>query len=130
MKKTISIILRLVAAFIMLQTLYFKFTAQPESVYIFTAAGIEPWGRIGTGVAELIASILILWPRTIVLGALLAIGIMAGAIVTHLFILGVEVQGDGGQLFAYAWTVLVAGIVLLILHSDQLHSFKRKLIPQ
>lgn len=130
MKKTLSIFLRLVAAFIMLQTLYFKFTAAPESVYIFTAVGMEPWGRLGTGVAELIASVLILMPRSIVIGALLSIGIMAGAIVTHLFILGVEVQGDGGQLFAYAWIVMIASIVLLVLHADQVTSIKRKLIPQ
>lgn len=130
MKKTLSLILRLVAAFIMLQTLYFKFTAAPESVYIFTAVGMEPWGRIGTGMAELAASILILWPRSVVLGALLSIGIMVGAIVTHIFILGVEVQGDGGQLFAYAWIVMVAAIILLVLHAEQLQSFKRKLIAQ
>jgi putative oxidoreductase len=116
MKRIISVILRLVAAFILLQTLYFKFTAQPESVYIFSQVGIEPWGRIGTGVAELIAAILLLIPRTIAYGALMAAGIMLGALVTHLFILGIEVQGDGGQLFAYALIVLAASVVLLILH--------------
>src|SRR3954463_10336557 len=112
MKNIISWILRLVAAFIMVQTLYFKFTAQPESVYIFSQVGMEPWGRIGTGVAELIASILLLVPATIVLGALLSIGVMLGAVVTHLFILGVEVQGDGGQLFIYALIVLLASVAL------------------
>lgn len=116
MKKAISIILRLVAAAIMLQTLYFKFTAQPESVYIFSQIGIEPWGRIGTGIVELIASILLLIPRTIALGALLAIGLMLGAIATHLLILGIEVQGDGGQLFAYALIVLVSCAILLVIH--------------
>lgn len=103
--KTITIFLwiaRLAAAFIMLQTLYFKFTAQPESVFIFSSIGLEPWGRIGTGVAELLASILILYPRTSWFGALMGIGIMAGAIVTHLFLLGIEVMGDGGQLFFMA----------------------------
>lgn len=126
MKKIISIVLRLVAAFIMLQTLYFKFTAQPESVYIFTEVGIEPWGRIGTGVAELIASILILIPSTIVLGALMALGLMLGALGTHLFILGIEVQGDGGQLFTYAMIVLISSIVLLIIHRDQLTSYRKR----
>jgi len=125
MKKTVSIVLRLLAAFIMLQTLYFKFTAQPESVYIFSQVGIEPWGRIGTGVAELIASILILIPRTIVLGALMAIGIMLGAVATHLFILGIQVQGDGGQLFTYAMIVLISSIILTFLHSDQLKTYKK-----
>lgn len=128
MKKIISIILRLVAAFIMVQTLYFKFTAQPESVYIFTQVGIEPWGRIGTGVAELIASILLLIPRTVALGALMGIGIMLGAIATHLLILGIQVQGDGGQLFAYAMIVLVASAILLVLHFDQALSYKKLVI--
>jgi len=116
MIKAISIILRLVAALIMLQTLYFKFMAQPESVYIFSQVGIEPWGRIGTGIAELIASILLFIPRTILLGALMSIGIMLGAIATHLFILGIEVQGDGGQLFAYALIVLISSIVVFFIH--------------
>src|SRR5690349_24311017 len=128
MKKAISIVLRLVAALIMLQTLYFKFTAAPESVFIFTEVGMEPWGRIGTGTAELIASILLLIPTTDALGALISIGIMLGAVVAHTFILGIQVQGDGGQLFAYALIVLIAGVVLLFIHADQLRSYKR-LIP-
>lgn len=127
MKNYLSIGLRLIAAAIMLQTLYFKFTAAPESVYIFTQVGIEPWGRIGTGVAELVASLLLLVPRTIVLGALLSAGIMAGALVTHLFVLGIEVQGDGGQLFSYALIVLVASAVLTVIHSDQLLSYRKLL---
>lgn len=119
MKNIISWALRLLAAFIMVQTLYFKFTGQPESVYIFSQLGIEPWGRIATGVAELIASVLLLVPSTIVLGALLAIGLMAGACITHFFVLGIEVQNDGGQLFIYAVVVLIASITLLFLHSDE-----------
>ncbi|MEI9917512.1 MAG: DoxX family protein [Bacteroidota bacterium] len=121
----VSWVLRLVAAFIMMQTLYFKFTAQPESIYIFTQVGMEPWGRIGTGVAELIASILLLIPATVVLGALLSIGVMLGAIVVHLFILGIQVQGDGGQLFAYAMIVLIASIVLLVIHREQLVHYRK-----
>jgi hypothetical protein len=127
MKKYLSIALRLIAAAIMLQTLYFKFSAAPESVYIFTQVGIEPWGRIGTGVAELVASLLLLVPRTIVLGALMSAGIMLGALVTHLFVLGIEVQGDGGQLFIYALIVLVASAVLMVIHSDQLLSYRKLL---
>ncbi len=127
MKKILSIALRLVAAVIMLQTLYFKFTAAPESVYIFSQVGIEPWGRIGTGAAELIASVLLLIPATVALGALMSVGIMLGAVATHLFILGIDVQGDGGQLFAYALTVLVAAVVLLFLHQDQVVSYRKLL---
>jgi len=126
-KTIISGLLRIVAAFILLQTLYFKFTAQPESVYIFSKLGMEPWGRIGSGVAELLASILLLVPSTIVIGGLLAAGIMFGALAAHLFILGIEVRGDGGQLFIYALVVLFASIVLLFLHNQQLISFKTKL---
>lgn len=127
-KSILSIALRLIAAGIMLQTLYFKFTAQPESVYIFSQVGIEPWGRIGSGVAELIASILLIVPRTIVIGAGMAIGIMFGAMVTHLFILGIEVQGDGGQLFAYALIILVSSVILLVVHKEQLMEFKKMIV--
>jgi hypothetical protein len=128
MNKYFSIALRAVAAFIMLQTLYFKFSAAPESVYIFTQAGMEPWGRIGTGIAELVASVLLLVPRTIVLGALMSAGLMLGAIATHLLILGIEVQGDGGQLFAYAMIVLIASALLLILHKDQVQLYLKRFI--
>ncbi len=130
LNKFISIALRLVAAIIMLQTLYFKFTAQPESVFIFSQVGMEPWGRIGTGLAELVASILLLIPATITLGALLATGIMLGAVVTHAFILGIDVQGDGGQLFAYAMIILIASLILLYIHKEQLTAFKSRLFAK
>jgi uncharacterized membrane protein YphA (DoxX/SURF4 family) len=113
-------ILRLVAAVIMLQTLFFKFTGSPESVYIFSTLGIESWGRISTGILELIASILILVPRTTAFGALLAVGLMTGAIFFHLTKLGIEVQGDGGVLFTYALLVLISSLVLTIVHRYQL----------
>jgi putative oxidoreductase len=127
-KTVISLVFRLVAAVIMLQTLYFKFTGQPESVYIFSAVGMEPWGRIGTGVAELVSSIFLLLPATIVLGAMMAVGIMLGAIATHLFFLGIEVQGDGGQLFFYALAVLMSSVALLWLHSERLVYYKQILL--
>ena len=98
---------RIIAAVIMLQTLYFKFSASEESVYIFTRIGMEPWGRIGIGVMELIASVLIIIPATAWLGALLAMGLMAGAIGMHLTLLGIAVKGDGGYLFFLALTVLI-----------------------
>ena len=99
---------RILAAVIMLQTLFFKFSAAEESVYIFSTLGMEPWGRIGTGVLELIASLLILVPRTTAWGALLGAGLMAGAVFFHVTKLGIAVQGDGGQLFIYALLVLGA----------------------
>ncbi|GAB2817566.1 DoxX family protein [Ferruginibacter profundus] len=113
-------ILRLLAALILLQTLFFKFTAAEESVYIFTQIGMEPWGRIGIGIMELIAAILILYPKTTPYGALLAIGLMAGAIFFHLTKLGVVVKNDGGQLFVYALIVLVSSAILLVIFRQQL----------
>lgn len=116
-------ILRLAAAIIMLQTLYFKFTAAPESVYIFSTLGLEPWGRIGIGSLELIASILLLVPKTTSLGALLAVGIMAGALLAHLTKLGIVVQNDGGQLFVLALAVFICCSILLLIFRKQLVSY-------
>ncbi len=120
LRTLLSWALRLVAAAILLQTLFFKFTGAEESVYIFTQLGMEPWGRIATGIAELITSILLLWPRTASLGALGAIGLMIGAISSHLTVLGIEVQGDGGYLFFLGLVVLLAAIGTLYLHWDSL----------
>jgi uncharacterized membrane protein YphA (DoxX/SURF4 family) len=105
-------VLRILAAVILLQTLFYKFSGAEESVYIFSTLGMEPWGRIGTGIVELVASILILIPRTTAFGAALAIGTMSGAIFFHLTRLGIQVRGDHGQLFVYALLVLVCSIVL------------------
>src|SRR5256714_14770053 len=99
-------------AVILPKTLFLKFTAAPESVYIFTKVGLEPWGRIGSGVAELIAAILILIPRTTWLGAGLALAIMAGAIFSHLIVLGIVVMDDGGLLFGLALAVAACSTVL------------------
>lgn len=106
---------RVAAAVILLQTLFFKFTAAPESVYIFTKIGLEPWGRIGSGFAELVAAILILIPATTWLGAGLALAIMAGAIFSHLTVLGLVVMNDGGLLFGLALAVAACCAVLLFL---------------
>ena len=100
--------------------MFFKFTAAPESVYIFSKIGLEPFGRIGIGVGELIASILILLNPTKILGALLAIGLMSGAIFFHLTVLGVVVMNDGGLLLTYAALVWIASSTVVILHKDEL----------
>jgi uncharacterized membrane protein YphA (DoxX/SURF4 family) len=110
---------RIVAAVILLQTLFFKFTGASESVYIFSRLGVEPWGRIGSGVVELIASVLLLIPCTSWIGAGLALGVMSGAILAHLTILGIEVQGDGGYLFFLALVVAAAGTTVLWLTRTQ-----------
>lgn len=121
-------ILRILAALIMLQTLYFKFSGAEESVYIFSQLGMEPWGRIGTGILELIASILILYPRTTFFGSLLAIGLMLGAISAHFTKLGIVVKNDGGQLFIYALLVLVSSITLAVIYRNDGINLIRRII--
>ena len=108
-------ILRIIAAGILLQTLYFKFSGAPEPVYIFETIGVEPWGRYATGIAELVASVMILWPRFTKWGALLGIAIMAGAVISHLTVLGIEVKNDGGLLFGMGIAVLVACVGMLLI---------------
>jgi putative oxidoreductase len=122
-----SWILRVAAAVILLQTLFFKFTGAPESIYIFTKVGAEPWGRLGSGVVELVAAILLLTPRFTWLGSVLALGMMAGAIVSHLTLLGIEVQGDKGLLFGLALTVFVASGINLFLHRLEIPVIGRSL---
>ena len=119
--------LRITPAVILLQTLFFKFTAAPESIYIFTKVGAEPGGRIGSGVVELIAAILILTPRFTWLGSLLALSVMAGAILSHLTVLGIEVQGDKGLLFALALIVFVCSTANLLLHRSEIPVIGRRL---
>src|SRR5262245_32082217 len=116
----ISWILQLVAAAILFQTLFFKFTGAEESVYIFSTLGLEPWGRIGSGIAELIACVLLLTPRTVPFGALLALGVISGAIVSHLTKLGIVVKNDGGLLFALAIVVFVASAAVLVIRRAQI----------
>jgi len=119
MKNIILWLLRISAAIILLQTLYFKFSAHPESVEIFTKLGVEPWGRIGTGIIESITGILLLIPSTVFIGALLGIGLMSGAILSHIMVLGIESKGDGGQLFMLAIVVLVFCSVLSFVYKQQ-----------
>jgi len=123
----LSWILRVVAAAILLQTLYFKFTGAPESIFMFTKVGAEPWGRIGSGLVELVAAILLLTPRFTWLGSVLALGVMAGAILSHLSILGIEVQGDKGLLFRLAITVFFATRINLFLYHTEIPIIGRRL---
>ncbi len=126
----ISWSLRLVAAGILLQTLFFKFTGAEESKYIFSTLGVEPWGRIGSGVVELVAAILLLVPRTTTLGALIALATMSGAILSHLAFLGIEVKEDRGLLFGLALTVFVISLSVLYLHRFEIPIIGSKLRPQ
>ncbi|WP_333599729.1 DoxX family protein [Flavobacterium sp.] len=126
MKNPIFIwIIKLTAVVILVQTLFFKFTGAEESVYIFQTLGIEPYGRIGSGVVELIASILILIPRTTLLGALLGLGTMCGAIFSHIFVLGIEVKNDGGTLFFLAVITLVCCLILVYSQKNKLPDLLR-----
>jgi len=117
--------LRLIAALILFQTLFFKFTGAPESVYIFTVLRMEPWGRYGSGLAELLACFLLLIPGTVAWGALLSLGLMGGAIASHLGPLGLDVMGDMGLLFGLALTVFTCGALLLLLHRRELPPSRR-----
>jgi hypothetical protein len=116
----VSWICRIVAAGILLQTLFFKFSAAPESVYIFTKVGLEPWGRIGSGVFELIAAILLFVPGLTWLGAGLALGVIGGAIMSHLTVLGIDVQSDHGLLFGLAVVVAICSAVVLVLERREI----------
>ncbi len=120
-----SWILQIAVAIILFQTLFFKFTGAAESVYIFERVGMEPWGRIGSGVVELIAAILLLIPSTVTIGAIISMGVISGAILSHLTKLGIVVinsdgTSDGGFLFALAVTVFVSSAVILILRRAEI----------
>ena len=117
---TASWIFQLVAAVILAQTLFFKFSGAEESKYIFSTLGVEPWGRLATGGLELIAVVLLLIPRTVTLGALLALGLMTGALGSHLTKLGVVVKNDGGLLFVLAATVFACSAAVLVLRRRQI----------
>jgi len=121
--KIISWVCRIVVAVILFQVLFFKFTGAEDSKDIFTTlmgAESEAFGRIGSGIAELIAAILILAPRTVSIGSLFSLGVISGAIISHLTKLGIVVKDDGGGLFALAVVVFVLSAVVLFLHRHEL----------
>jgi hypothetical protein len=120
--KVLSWVLQAVVAVILLQTLFFKFTGAPESVYIFSKLGAEPWGRIVSGLFELVAAALLLFPRTVAVGALMSLGVISGAIFSHLTVLGVALTevGDHGELFALALVVFVGSAVVLFIRRREL----------
>jgi putative oxidoreductase len=122
------ILLKVIVAVILLQTLYFKFSASAESVYIFEKLGIEPFGRIGSGIIELIASILLFVNKTRFYAALTVVGTMLGAIVSHIFVLGIEVMNDGGTLFVLALIALFSSIILAFYYVSDLKKLNNKTI--
>ncbi len=123
MKKILPLLLRIIVAIILIQTLRFKFTAHPDSVYIFTEVGLEPYGRIGTGITELVAGILLLIPKTVWIGAMLTLGIIGGAIMMHVTRLGIEINDDGGILFVTALVTFVLSAIILWAERKQVKFF-------
>ncbi|WP_062053096.1 DoxX family membrane protein [Aquimarina longa] len=123
MKKIIPLLLRIIIAIILIQTLRYKFIAHPDSVYIFTKVGIEPYGRIVTGIIELIAGILILIPKTAWIGAMLTLSIIGGAIMMHLTKIGIEINNDGGILFITAVTTFILSAIILWIRRREVKFF-------
>lgn len=119
LRNIIYITLRIIAAAILWQTLYFKFSAHPESVALFSKLGVEPWGRMATGIIELITGLLLLIPATVFIGAVLGIGLMTGAIIAHLSVIGISSGNDGGQLFIYALITFAICCTLSIAYKKQ-----------
>ncbi|MGH2665559.1 DoxX family protein [Flavobacterium sp.] len=117
--------LKIIVAVILLQTLFFKFTARPESVYIFTKLGAEPFGRISSGIIELIASVLLFVDKTRFYAAFTAMGTMFVAILSHLFILGIEVNDDNGTLFTLALVTFSFSLILMYRYKNDIN-FLRK----
>jgi uncharacterized membrane protein YphA (DoxX/SURF4 family) len=115
-ERIVSWICRLTAAIVLLQTLFFKFSGAEESVYIFTRVGLEPWGRYATGVFELVAAVLLMSSCHAWLGGLLALGVMSGALASHLTVLGIAVKGDGGLLFGLSLTVLLSSAIVVFIN--------------
>ena len=120
---------QITAAVILAQTLFFKFSGAEESVALFTKLGVEPYGRIGLGIVELVTVVLLLVPRTAAFGGLLTVGLMVGAVGSPLGPLGIEVNGDGGALFGMALVTLAAGLVTIWLRRAELPVL-RTLLPQ
>lgn len=125
-KNVVSKVLRVVIAIIYVQTLYFKFSGHPDSVYIFSKLGLEPFGRIGIGVFELITAILLILPATYIYGIVLSLGVISGAIASHLGPLGIEVLGDGGKVFYLAVIVWMASFILVLLHREEIKTLMLK----
>ncbi len=130
MKHWISIVARICIGIIFLQTLYFKFTAAPESVFIFSSLGIEPWGRIFAGVSELVTVLLLALPATVWLGGVMSVFTMAGALLAHLFVIGIEVDGDGGLLFFLALLCFVGGSLLVYFEKEKLISLTKSILSK
>jgi putative oxidoreductase len=124
-QRIVSWTCRVIAAAIMMETLFFKFTGAPESIYIFTKMAMEPWWRYGQGVWELLAATCLLVPRLAWFGGLLTLAAIGAAVVSHLTVLGIEVQGDRGLLFGMAVATFTCGLIVTWLHQQSIPSITR-----
>jgi hypothetical protein len=133
--RSIPWLLALWIAYIFVWYLQYKFTGAEGSVWLFTVLtdwlgvpGYEKIMRIGVGSAELMAAILVLIRPTQVIGAVMSVAIMAGAIFFHVVSpLGIDPYEDGGRLFAEACLVLLAGLAILWLRRGEAIALARRL---
>lgn len=119
-----SLLLRITISAIFLQTLYYKFNAHPDSIYIFSKLGVEPYGRIGLGIIELVISIFLLFPKSKYFSIVFSILILIGAIMSHIFIIGISINGDNGKLFFIACFSLLLALILFLLHFKEMKKIK------
>ena len=113
-QKIVIWICSLIAAGIMIETLFFKFTAHPE-----------PWLRWVQGIWELLASIGLFWPRYNWAGGILTTGAMAAAILSHLTWLGFSVQNDHGLLFVMAIVTFACGVTVMMMCREHIPNYQR-----
>ena len=124
---------QIIAAAILAQTLFFKFTYAPETRLIFERLGGRP-AATAAGVMELVCAVLLLLPRMAIFGALLSLGVIAGAIGTHLFVIGIDVvdpatgRGDGGLLFGLAVAIAALSLVILALRRQEVAAMVRRFV--
>jgi hypothetical protein len=128
--KIFLLLLKLLITLIVGQTLFFKFSGAAESVYIFNTLGVEPWGRLFLGAMELLSIILLWIPKTMLSALLLILGMMSGAIASHLFILGIEIMGDGGELFILGLVTWLAAVVLLFTKREEIKLLSMKFLAK
>ncbi len=112
------------------QTLFFKFSGAVESIYIFSVLGVEPWGRLALGVLELLSLVFLWIPKTTLYALILILGMMSGAIASHLFILGIEIMGDKGELFILGVVTWLCTAVLLFIKREEIKLLSMKFVTR
>ena len=115
-------ICRIVATLILLFTFYYKITGSPESVHVFSEADMEPYGRYSVAIAEFVAAMLIIIPRTSLAGALLAVVIMICVIASHIFVLGIQVMNDRGRHFIAAVVVAICSMIIIYAYTKRVNT--------